>query len=79
MTTQTAERQELHRVIDMLPDDSVVTALDFIKSLRRDLEELMEELEDAEDIAYIDSLTPEDYSNAVSIEEIKAKYRAVKS
>ena len=34
MTTQTAERQELHRVIDILPDESVVAVLDFVKGLQ---------------------------------------------
>ena len=32
MTIQTAERQELQRVIDTLPDDSVPVVLDFAKS-----------------------------------------------
>ena len=36
MTTQTAERQELYKMIDTLPDDSVVTMLDFIMRLRPD-------------------------------------------
>ena len=35
MTTQTAERQELQRVIDTLPDDRVPAALDLIMGLRR--------------------------------------------
>ena len=35
MTTQMAERQELQRVIDTLPDDRVVAALDLIRRLRR--------------------------------------------
>ena len=34
MQTQTAERQELHQVIDALPDDGVVAVLDLIKSFR---------------------------------------------
>jgi hypothetical protein len=34
MHTQTIERQELQRVIDTLPDDSVVAMLDFAKKLR---------------------------------------------
>ena len=33
MTTQTAERQELQRVIDTLPDDRVAAMLDFARSL----------------------------------------------
>jgi hypothetical protein len=35
MTTATAERTELYRVIDTLPDDSVVAMLGFLKSLRQ--------------------------------------------
>jgi hypothetical protein len=34
MLTQTAERQELQRVIDMLPDNSVAAMLGFLKSLQ---------------------------------------------
>ena len=34
MPTQTAERQELQRVIDALPDDSIIAIRDFVKSLR---------------------------------------------
>ena len=33
MHTQTEERQELHQVIDTLPDDSVIVTLDFVRSL----------------------------------------------
>ena len=35
MHTQTAERQELQRVIDMLPDDRLVAAIDLIMGLQR--------------------------------------------
>ena len=38
MTTQMAERQELQRVIDTLPDDSVVIMLDFARNLRTRME-----------------------------------------
>jgi nicotinic acid mononucleotide adenylyltransferase len=34
LTTQTAERQELQRVIDTLPDDRVIVTLDFVNNLR---------------------------------------------
>ena len=34
MLTQTAERQELQRVIDTLPDNRVIVTLDFVKNLR---------------------------------------------
>ena len=33
MNTQTAERKELQRVIDALPDDGVIVTLDFARSL----------------------------------------------
>ena len=36
MLTQTAERQELRRVIDTLPDDRVVAILDLIRGLPPD-------------------------------------------
>ncbi len=32
--TKTAERQELHQTIDLLPDDSIIAMLGFLKSLR---------------------------------------------
>ena len=35
MQTQTAERQELQRVVDTLPDDRVIAALDLLRGLRR--------------------------------------------
>ena len=38
MTTQTAERQELQRVIDALPDDRVVAMLDFARGLHPNIE-----------------------------------------
>ena len=36
MVTQTAERNELRRVIDALPDDRVIVTLDFVRSLRNE-------------------------------------------
>jgi len=39
MSTQTAERQELYRMIDALPDDSVMAMRDFIRSLRINLKD----------------------------------------
>jgi hypothetical protein len=51
---------------------------EFFLKLAKYTEELIEEQEEAEDIAYIDSLTPEDYANAVTLEEITAKYNSVK-
>ena len=74
MPTQTAERQELCEVINALSETSVGKLSNYIDFLR--YEERMEELEEAEDIAYIDSLTPEDYANAVPESEIIAEYEA---
>ena len=36
--TQTAERQELQRVIDALPEEGIVAMLGFVKSLRSTME-----------------------------------------
>ena len=74
--TQIAERQELHEIIDTLPETTIGKLLNYIDFLR--YEERMEELEDEEDIEFIKSLTPEDYANAVSLDEITAKYKAMK-
>ena len=38
MTTRTAERQELYKMIDTLPDDSVAAMLDFARSLSTHME-----------------------------------------
>ena len=38
MPTQTVECQELHQVIDALPDDSVITALELIRGLQSNAE-----------------------------------------
>jgi predicted transcriptional regulator len=38
MQTHTAERQELHKTIDALPNESVIAILDLIRSLRNDIE-----------------------------------------
>ena len=37
MLTQTVERQELHQVIDTLPDDRVGVTLDFVRNLRNEI------------------------------------------
>ena len=52
-TTGTIERQELHKVINTLSDAAIGKLSNYIDFLR--YEERMEELEDAEDIAYIEA------------------------
>ncbi|MCL2009940.1 MAG: hypothetical protein FWG71_05265 [Synergistaceae bacterium] len=53
MLTQTAERQGLHQTIDSLSDSAIGKLANYIDFLR--YEERMEELEEAEDIAYIEA------------------------
>ena len=74
MQTQTVERRELCEIINTLSDAVIEKLSNYIDFLR--YEERMEELEEAEDIAYIDSLTPEDYANAVPLSEIINDYEA---
>ena len=75
MSTQTLERvetvelQPLMRRISALPN-SVLYRIDAL------VEEIIEELEEAEDIAAIDALTPEDFENAIPLEEVIAEYEA---
>ena len=76
MQTRTAERQNLHELINALSDASVGKLTNYIDFLR--YEERIEVLEDEKDIEYIKSLTPEDYANAVPLEEVIAKYKAMK-
>ena len=68
---ETVELQPLIRRISALPDKSLSRLADFV-------EELIEELEEEEDIAYINSLTPEqrDPANAIPEEEVIAAYEA---
>ena len=68
---ETVELQPLIRRISALPDKSLSRLSDFV-------EELIEELEDEDDIAYLDSLTPEqrDPANAIPFEEIIAEIEA---
>ncbi|MCL1941895.1 MAG: hypothetical protein FWG09_08115 [Synergistaceae bacterium] len=63
--------QTMLRHISALSNKSLMKLAEYI-------DELIEEEEEAEDVAYIDSLTPEDYANAVPLEEVTAKYMAVK-
>jgi hypothetical protein len=53
MTTATAERQDIYRAIEQLPDVNLEKLAGYIDFLR--YEERMEELEDEEDIAYIEA------------------------
>ena len=69
----TTERESLIRIIEHLSDSSIFQAKGY---LERMLEEEIEALEDAEDIAYIESLTPEDRANAVPFEEVIKDYEA---
>ena len=75
MTTQTVENvsittvQSLLRNISALPVESLQRVAAYV-------EELIEELEDAEDIAYIEALPLSERENAVSESEIIADYEA---
>ena len=74
MTTQTAETttdtmRALLRKISALPNNSLKKLADYV-------EELIEDEEEAEDIAYIDALTPEDYANAIPFEDVVRKFEA---
>ena len=73
-TTATAERHDAHQAIDALSDPAFEKLVCYIDFLR--YEERMEELDDEEDIAYIKTLTPEDYANAVPFEEIVKDFEA---
>ncbi|MDR1048981.1 MAG: hypothetical protein LBL51_04420 [Synergistaceae bacterium] len=53
MTTATAERQDIYRAIEQLSDATLEQVAGYINFLR--YEERMEELEDEEDIAYIEA------------------------
>jgi gamma-glutamylcyclotransferase (GGCT)/AIG2-like uncharacterized protein YtfP len=52
MTTATTERQELHQAIERLPDSAVSQIKGYVERIH---EETLEELEEAEDIAYIEA------------------------
>jgi hypothetical protein len=82
MTTATAERESLTaieresltEIIRNLPDSAIEKLVSYAAFLRH--EERMEELEDEEDIAYLKTLTPEDYKNAVPFEEVIRDFEA---
>jgi len=71
MPTQTAERQELCEVINTLSDVAIGKLANYIDFLR--YEDRMEELEDAEDIAYIEACKDEP---TISFEDVLAKHEA---
>ena len=67
MSTQAIEqtivnRERLHRIIDAFPEKFAQKLTDYI-------EELIDELEEEEDIAYLESLSPEerDPSNGIPL------------
>lgn len=71
-TTSSIAKENIMTFIDTLSADSVDKLASYAAFLRR--EEEIEAMEDAEDIAYINSLKPEDYENAVPLEEVIADY-----
>ncbi len=73
MTTQTIER-DLFDSITGLSEGAKEKLAEYVAFLR--YQDRLEEEEDAEDIAYLDSLTPEDYENAVPHSTIVADYEA---
>ena len=75
MTTQAAERTTTEALQTTLRSISELSNKSLLK-LAEYVEELIEEEEEAEDIAYIDSLTPEEYANAVPEDEVIAEYEA---
>jgi hypothetical protein len=76
MTTATAEvteRENLMRVIERLSDRAILQVRGYAERVH---EEEIEELEEQEDIAYIDALPREEYENAVPEEVIITDYKA---
>ncbi len=77
MNTQIAEPMTaeairlLYRRISALSNSSMKKLYDYVEAL-------IEEEEEAEDVAYIESLTPDDYADTVPIEEVIADYEKQK-
>jgi hypothetical protein len=63
MATQTAERKELYRIIDEMPDDGVVVALDFVRNM-------CDETPSAKTIAAIEEAESGDLRSFDSIESL---------
>jgi hypothetical protein len=64
----TTERQDLHQIIDTLSGSSREKLKHYIEFLR--YEDWIEEQEEAEDIAYINSFKPEELENAMPLEDV---------
>jgi hypothetical protein len=82
MTTATMEKvvsereilvHTIESLIRQMPDIALLQIKGYIERVQ---EEHMEELEDEEDIAYIDALPRSEYENAVPEKEIIADYEA---
>jgi hypothetical protein len=71
-TAPSTERQEIHQRIDTLSDSAFERLAHYIEFLR--YEDRIEELEDAEDIAYIEA--HKDEGPNVPLSEVVAKYEA---
>ena len=84
MPTQTAERQELYKVIDALPDDSVSAVLGLVRSLRLNAEmqddDLSHHIPNAETAAAIEECRSRRGKRASSIGDFfEAMHNAVDS
>ena len=75
MTIHTAEITTAETLQAMLRNISELSDKSLLK-LAGYIEELIEDEEEAEDIAHIEALTPEDYANAVPESEVIAEYEA---
>ena len=75
MLTQAAERQELLREIDALPDDSVAVVLDLIRGLRRSDDGYLPHIPNAETAAAIREARAGKVKSAATLEEFFAEMR----
>ena len=74
MSTQTAERRELHQVIDTLPDDSVTAVLGLIRGLRHDTDDgYLPHMPNAETAAAIREGRAGKVKSAATLEEFFAE------
>ena len=76
MVAYTAEITKKEILQTTLRNISVLSGESLLK-LAEYTEELIEEQEEAEDIAYINSLSPEDYANAVPFEDVLKEFEAL--
>ncbi|MDR1481914.1 MAG: hypothetical protein LBI74_04750 [Synergistaceae bacterium] len=72
--TVTTEGQDLHQIIEALSDDARERLAHYVEFLR--YEDLIEEQEEAEDIAYIEAITQEERDSAVPESVVIADYEA---